>query len=304
MSTAPLKSTEVATGDALARQLADIIDVEVKDATSSAKATSAEDTANKIDQLFQKTLSADSDGAEDFLYTFWDVVLKSVATIPATDHRLAQLIDVIKALQKKKTAEVEIWDAKTTVWKDLPMLGPALRDAWNCKSSRLYHDGARAETLTQSTVKPEFDGKEDHASLQKWISLNSFAARILGSRMQSSFNLGLWELRAGLEEKHSSDASRDLHLNTASEWLWHAGEELHRLSTAAGTLHQQELDVTKTGSLVEAPAKGPSKDRWTFWKKRLTELSSDLSCAAKEEGLKERVDGVVSKMSSIEKGNK
>ncbi|OAA78933.1 hypothetical protein LEL_02419 [Akanthomyces lecanii RCEF 1005] len=284
MSTAPLKSTEVATGDALARQLADIIDVEVKDATSSAKATSAEDTANKIDQLFQKTLAADSDGAEDFLYTFWDVVLKSVATIPATDHRLAQLIDVIKALQKKKTAEVEIWDAKTTVWKDLPMLGPALRDAWN--------------------FKPEFDGKEDHASLQKWISLNSFAARILGSRVQSSFNLGLWELRAGLEEKHSSDASRDLHLNTASEWLWHAGEELHRLSTAAGTLDQQELDVTKTGSLVEAPAKGPSKDRWTFWKKRLTELSSDLSCAAKEEGLKERVDGVVSKMSSIEKGNK
>lgn len=133
MSTAPLKSTEVASGDALAKQIADIIDVEVKDATSSAKATSADDTAGKIDQLFQKTLSANADGAEDFLYTFWDVVLKSVATIPATDHRLAQLLDVIKALQKKKTAEVEIWDAKTTVWKDLPMLGPALRDAWNCK---------------------------------------------------------------------------------------------------------------------------------------------------------------------------
>lgn len=124
--------------------------------------------------------------------------------------------------------------------------------------------------------------------------------------MQSSFNLGLWELRAGLEEKHASEASRDLHLNTASEWLWHAGAELHRLSTAAGdgALDQQEVDVTKTGSLVESSAKGPSKDRWTFWKKRLAELSSDLSCAAKEEGLKERVDGVVSKMSSIEKGNK
>ncbi|TQW10707.1 hypothetical protein IF2G_01649 [Cordyceps javanica] len=45
----------------------------------------------------------------------WDVVLKSVVTIPATDQRLQQLINVIEALQKKNTAEVEIWDAKTWV---------------------------------------------------------------------------------------------------------------------------------------------------------------------------------------------
>lgn len=136
MSTAPLKSTEVATGDALAKQIADIIDVEVKHATSAsaAKTTSAEGTAAEIDQLFQKTLAAHSDGAEDFLYTLWDVVLKSVATIPATDQRLSQLVDVLQALQKKKTTEVTIWDAKTWVWTDLPMLGPALRDAWNCTS--------------------------------------------------------------------------------------------------------------------------------------------------------------------------
>ncbi|KAM3481519.1 hypothetical protein MY8738_004458 [Beauveria namnaoensis] len=284
MSTAPLKSTEVATGDDLAKQIAEIIDTEVKDAASLTKATSAQDTANKIDQLFQNTLAANSDGAEDFLYTFWDVTLKAVATIPATDQRLHQLITVIQALQKKDTAQVEIWGAKTSVWKDLPMLGPALRDAWN--------------------FKPELDGKEDHAAVQKWISLNSFAARLLGHRIQSSFNLGLWELRAGLEEKHPSEASRDLHLNTASEWLWHAGDELHRLSTAANTLNQQELDITKTGSLVEVPGKGPSKDRWVFWKKRLGELSSELSCAAKEEGLKERVDGVVKKMSTLEKFGK
>ncbi|TQV98193.1 hypothetical protein IF1G_03936 [Cordyceps javanica] len=285
MSTAPLKSTEVPTGDALAKQIAEIIDVEVKDAASLAKPTSTQDTADKIDQLFQKTIAANKDGAEDFLYTFWDVVLKSVVTIPATDQRLQQLINVIEALQKKNTAEVEIWDAKTSVWKDLPMLGPALREAWN--------------------FKPELkQGKEDHAALQKWISLNSFAARILGHQLQSSFNLGLWELRAGLEEKHPSEASRDLHLNTASEWLWHAGDELHRLSGAAATLKQDEVDVTRTGSLVDAPSKGPSKDRWAFWKKRLGDLSSDLSCAAKEEGLKERVDGVIKKMDTIEKGGK
>ncbi|OAA70235.1 hypothetical protein ISF_02209 [Cordyceps fumosorosea ARSEF 2679] len=282
MSTAPLKSTEVASGDSLAKQLADIIDIEVKDA-NSVKTTSAEDTASKIDQLFQDSVAANSDGAEDFLYTLWDVVLESAVTIPATDQRLQQLIDVIKALQKKNTAEVEIWGAKTSVWKDLPMLGPALREAWN--------------------FKPELDGTEDHASLQKWISLNSFAARILGHKIQSSFNLGLWELRAGLEEKHPSDASRDLHLNTTSEWLWHAGNELYRLSYN-GTLSQGDVDMTKTGSLVAVPTKGLSKDRWTFWKKRLGELSSEMSCAAKEEGLKERVDGVIQKMSTIEKGGR
>ncbi|KAM3457655.1 hypothetical protein NHJ6243_007744 [Beauveria neobassiana] len=303
MSTAPLKSTEVATGDDLAKQIAEIIDTQVKDAASLTKATSAQDTANKIDQLFQNTLAANSDGAEDFLYTFWDVTLKAVATIPATDQRLHQLITVIQALQKKDTAQVEIWGAKTSVWKDLPMLGPALRDAWNCKSA-LWQNEQQKKCTNTTTVKPELDGKEDHAAVQKWISLNSFAARILGHRIQSSFNLGLWELRAGLEEKHPSEASRDLHLNTASEWLWHAGDELHRLSTAANTLNQQELDITKTGSLVEVPGKGPSKDRWVFWKKRLGELSSELSCAAKEEGLKERVDGVVKKMSTLEKGGK
>lgn len=64
--------------------------------------------------------------------------------------------------------------------------------------------------------------------------------------------------------------------------------------------------MTKTGSLAAAaaPAKGPSKDRWTFWKKRLAELSSELSSTAKEEGLKERVDGVVAKMATIEQGSK
>ncbi|KAJ6785569.1 hypothetical protein PWT90_10664 [Aphanocladium album] len=290
MPTAPLKCTEVATGDALAKQIADIIDVEVKDATSTAQATSDEDTANNIDKLFQKSLAADPASAEDFLYTLWDVVLKSVGTIPATDHRLHNLIAVIEALKKKDTAEVEIWGEKTHVWKNLPMLGPALREAWN--------------------FKPDFedkDEKKDKVALQKWISLNSFAARIFGRKIQSSFNLGLWELRAGLEEKHPSEASRDLHLNTASEWLYHAGDELWRISNAAATLGQDEVDVTATGSLVEessAAAKGPSRERWTFWKKRLRELTSEMSHATKEEGLKERVDGVINKMNTIEKGKK
>lgn len=133
MSTAPLKCTEVATGDALAKQIADIIDVEVKDSAATAKATSDEDTANNIDQLFQKTLAAKPGDAEDFLYTLWDVVLKAVVTIPATDERLHNLIAVIEALKRKDTAKIEIWGEKTTVWKDLPMLGPALREAWNCK---------------------------------------------------------------------------------------------------------------------------------------------------------------------------
>lgn len=164
---------------------------------------------------------------------------------------------------------------------------------------------AHAKINRDYIVKPEFDGSETHAAIQKWISLNSFAARILGSKLQESFNLGVWELRDGLEEKHPSEAARDTHLSTASEWLLHAGEELHRFSSAAaGSLNDWEVSVTSTGSLVPAPSKGPSLTRWSFWKTRLGELSQEMSHEAKEEGLKERVDGVVAKMDLIEKGDK
>lgn len=156
--------------------------------------------------------------------------------------------------------------------------------------------------LTWTTAKPELDGKEDHAELQKWVSLNSFAARILGKQLQSSFHLALWELRAALEEKHASEAARDLHLKTASEWIWHAGGELHRLSQehVKTALPEDQLKITGTGGLVTTETKGPSKERWAFWKQRFGELSQELSHAAKEEGLKERVDGVVSVMDLIE----
>lgn len=132
-SAAPQDANKVAMGDDLAKQLEGLISFDVEqhnEASSSATATAA-----TIDGLFQKTLAADSNGAEDFLYTLWDVVVKSAAATPATDPRLQHLVDVMAALKKKETTEVEIWDSKVTVWKDLPMLGPALRDAWNCEFS-------------------------------------------------------------------------------------------------------------------------------------------------------------------------
>lgn len=129
-----LETTQVASGDNLAKQIAGLIDSDIK--SESNNTTSAEDTAETIDSLLKQTLAKDDpDAVEDFLYTLWDVVVKAVLTIPATDPRMEHLINVIAALKARNTAEVEIWDAKVSIWKDLPMLGAALRDAWNCKSA-------------------------------------------------------------------------------------------------------------------------------------------------------------------------
>ena len=215
---------------------------------------SADETASAIDGLYP----ADVKQAEDFLWALWTLLSNVAKKIPASDDRQKLLAWTVGKLRTKRDEEVEMWGQKTRVWTELPMLGPVMRDAWN--------------------LTPDYDGSDkDRQTIREWISINSFAARLYGAGLQNWVNLGIWELRPGLEEPLSDKpGDRATHLATACEWIEHAGERLRADGTQAQTLDEMEQRALKTGSLLEG-SPGLSEKRWQFWQKRIAELSADAA---------------------------
>lgn len=128
--------------------------------------------------------------------------------------------------------------------------------------------------LRINIVTPKFDGSEqDNAAVQSYISLNSFAARILAVSQASWINFSIWALREALEQDHKSAAARDGNLVVAHEWIVHAGKTLR---TGAFESQQQLTDVEKRmlkgGPLFEGEP-GLSEKRWAFWQQRVEDLA-------------------------------
>lgn len=111
-------------------QLFDIFDASVN-ASQSADATAA-----KLDKLFPA--GQDSKAAEAYLWSMWTIFFAVVKKIPASDERQQTLVQVVKALKTKERQTVSIWGAESSVWGDLPMMGPCMREAWNRKRQRLH----------------------------------------------------------------------------------------------------------------------------------------------------------------------
>ena len=96
------------------------------------KSSKASDVAGKIDELFSSGYSGDK--AEDFLYTLWNFYIEAAKEVPAENSAaMGLLADVVAKLKRIDRETVEIWGKNSKVWGDLPMLGPCMRDAWNCK---------------------------------------------------------------------------------------------------------------------------------------------------------------------------
>jgi hypothetical protein len=147
-----------------------------------------------------------------------------------------------------------------------------------------------------SLGSPEFNGSSDQATkIAQWLSLNSFAARLLSASVQSWTNFGLWELRDGLEEPLSTDEARDTHLITASEWIVQAGKVLYDEAQKSIQLESQATQSLRPGTLIEETQSGFNKERWGFWKKRLEELSANASVEAKK-----RTEKALQVMKSLE----
>ena len=91
---------------------------------------SAATAADEIDKLYP----AGTPDAEDFLWSLWSLLVSVAKKIPAHDARQQLLVTMIEKLKSKRDDQVQMWGQTTRVWTELPMLGPVMRDSWNCES--------------------------------------------------------------------------------------------------------------------------------------------------------------------------
>lgn len=94
---------------------------------SSASHTSDanEAVANGIDEISNR------DDPEGFLWTLWTLLIEISKSIPLDDPRVQSLVEITQKLKVKKSATVEIWGSKYSLWTDMPLFGAVMREAWN-----------------------------------------------------------------------------------------------------------------------------------------------------------------------------
>jgi hypothetical protein len=270
----PLISRPKSDSSPLEAQLLDVFDAALN--AHSPSEQTAEKTAAKLDAQYPAGKGPDK--AEDYLWTLWSFFLDVVRKVPSGDARLQLLVGVVQKLKAKHNETVELWGNDTKVWADLPMFGPCMREAWN--------------------TRPSFNGTgQDASSVTSWLSLNTFAARVLGAELQLWDNLAVWELRAALEEDESlSDSARKAQLATACEWIIHAGKYLFEKGHKGEKLDESDRRSLQTGKLLADAEPGFSDARWKFWHERLVELGKGID----NDGLKQKVDKATKLMKSLE----
>jgi len=126
----------------------------------------------------------------------------------------------------------------------------------------------------------ELDTEDDRAfTLDEWLNLNSFVARLFSTTVGGFVNFAIWELRNGLEENEHDMGPVSTRVLIASEWILQSGRRLLQESLL-NSLSTEPEDAThgspyRGGSLYSG-AKGFGLERWGFWKRRLTELRKDV----------------------------
>lgn len=155
---------------------------------------------------------------------------------------------------------------------------------------------------TDNRPDPTFEWhpeEEEPYTLDQWLNLNSFAARLFGSSVFMSNRFPIWQLRQALEDDLQKEAKGpcspaeaiENRVSVASEWLIHAGPALLRSSL----LESQDLDDALRKSYAAGALftgnPGFNIERWGFWKRRLGELRSTMG-----EGVRPSVDRAIGTM--------
>ncbi|OJJ50303.1 hypothetical protein ASPZODRAFT_128923 [Penicilliopsis zonata CBS 506.65] len=204
---------------------------------------------------------------DEFLWIFWGMVIEIIQLVPYQHRAQEYMLSMLQSLSGISQATVKIWSVESKVWQELPLLGSYLRDNW---------------------ISPTYQGKVPEAQdAEKWKSLNSFAARMLGKRLGSWWNFAMWELQAALEEEYKDQAIADCNVTVACEWIVHSGDYIfEQIGNADGQSEQ--------GPLYSGPP-GLCLERWNFWKRRLREMSQLVSGPLKHEVLSaaDRMDKLV-----------
>lgn len=169
-------------------------------------------------------------------------------------------------------------------------------------------------TLTHLPTGPTFvavdqssaPGSQQSLSLDEWLNLNAFVARVFRDVQPSFRTFGIWELRSGLEGDATKDdegkpltqASVDTRVRVAAEWIIRAGDRLWKESLL-GVWVEETASTGRAyigGKLIPA-TRGLNLERWGFWKRRFAEVFE----VVKDDAAREAVGQALEYMTALEK---
>ncbi|KAI1074278.1 hypothetical protein F5B20DRAFT_574191 [Whalleya microplaca] len=255
-------------------------DLEILSFFESAVASSSPDTVDEAANHFVNQLIIAGAGkqspaeAEGLTATTWQVLIHIASRIPCRHYGQDILVKIIGIL-----------NAAEGPWKELPGIMICLRDIWN----------------ESPTYEPDPEGDRTF-TLDEWLNLNSFVARLFGTSTKGFGNFAIWELRNGLEEDDEetrSAAIRDNRVRVACEWVLQGGRRLLRESSLNSFTTEPE-DAAHGSPFRAGPlfsgSRGYNLERWGFWKRRLVESRGRVS-----DPVQASIDGAVGMMTAVER---
>ncbi|KAB8067133.1 hypothetical protein BDV29DRAFT_200699 [Aspergillus leporis] len=200
--------------------------------------------AQRINNLIPTRRSGHSysDDMEIFLWSTWGIFIHIAKQIPHDHPWQDRLVELIRALTLIVPMTVEIWGKPRRVWTDLPILGPSMREAWVCPT----YSGDRSTT----------------DEVDRWINLNSFAARLLNLDAILWISFPVWALRDALDEPVNGP-ELDCNIRVANQWIVHSGRYIYRQLTS----------TSPNGHGCD----GLTLEAWQRWKSRFIEICGLLS---------------------------
>lgn len=205
---------------------------------------------------------------------FWDAFILVAKNQLTTDDttKLNRLVSLIKSVKSLGYITVNGAPVKTDLgypWTDLPYLGSQMREAWN-------------------QAPPT-------SSAEQWANLNGFVARLTHTDIHDFSLYAIWSLRDALEtprplterqtgegDKQASkeeEVSTDELLPGALEWISNCADLLAKLVGQNKSFKPADRpgpdpgflgQLAKDAGLTEG---GFNAARWSFWRKRLEEIS-------------------------------
>ncbi|KAI6897194.1 hypothetical protein D0869_13368 [Hortaea werneckii] len=199
---------------------------------------------------------------EELLWPTWQCLIACAAATPheSSSEGQQKLVDLVLGLQHRPVLEKDgevCYVREGVVWRDLPVFGWQMREAWNAAAS---------------------DSSEEE-SKQHWININAWTARLVSAahaREADKPDLSLyciWTLRMALEtEEQPSNVS----LSAAAVWLIYAAPTIWEFCMQRKTFDGK---VAKPGPRSnDQEWRGFTRERWQTWMQRLvSELDGQIS---------------------------
>jgi hypothetical protein len=214
---------------------------------------------------------------ESQLWRVWKAVVATATQTPHDSPGQQKLADFVLELRNRPVLErqgtaCKVWDA--VVWKDLPILGPQMREAWNDGEFVLW-DISLSELIYWHATPAATDSSHHHAR-SAWINLNAFTATLVATIHSRSISFppdndfslyAIWTIRMALEDNDGQQKPDKTSLEAAAAWFAYAAPTLWNLSQKNKDFQGK---IAKQGQAMQGKEwRGFSQERWEHWEERL-----------------------------------